>query len=152
MRRELNFNAVTLSKRPPPTFKGAHMTNLQRTKKAQEDMGRMCGIVERFESNEKVKHLGVRSDLYEIFDLLSCSPGDGIIGVQACGSDFKSHYRKITIEKKDNALKWLHSNGKIELWGWRKLRSKKSRTGYEWQPRVVSITLNDFIIDQCEIA
>lgn len=124
--------------------------NLQRTKKAQEGKARLCGIVERFVHNQKV---GFRSDLYGLFDLMSCKPGEGIIGVQCCGTDFAAHYRKITIEKKENALYWLRSGGKIELWGWRKLRTGRGTKEMRYQPRIVAITEADFIEEgQCETA
>lgn len=130
------------------------MTNLQRTKKAQEEKGRMCGIVERFVSNFAAhrKCPGIRSDLYNLFDLLSCSPKDGIIGVQACGADVQAHYRKITIEQREKALFWLASTGKIELWGWRLLVEKRGSKRRKWQPRVISITESDLMSEPCREA
>lgn len=108
-------------------------------------MGRLCGIVERFISNGSIPG-GNRSDLYEIFDLLSVSETDGIIGVQCCGSDFAAHYRKITIEKKHNTFIWLKSGGKIELWGWRKLKMFRGAKRMTYKPRVKKITLDDLTL------
>lgn len=117
------------------------MSSLQRTKREQEKLNRLCGITERFVDNSKVPH---RSDLYGLFDLVSCRPGDGIIGVQACGLDFAAHYRKITIINRTNALKWLYSGGRIELWGWRLSPIKPGSNIKKWKPRVKEITLKDF--------
>lgn len=121
----------------------SHMT---RTIKEQERLGRICGIVERFCHNRKVGP-GIRSDLYNIFDLLSMHPRQGIIGIQCCGSDFSAHYRKITEEHADKALIWLSSGrGRthIEIWAWRKILKKKGGKQRIWSPRIKRISYADF--------
>jgi hypothetical protein len=85
--------------------------------------------------------------LLQIFDLLSFSPQEGVIGIQVCGPDFSSHYRKITEEKTDNALIWLSSGRgrtKIEIWSWRKLLVKRGGKLRTWQPRIKRISYTDF--------
>lgn len=115
---------------------------LQRTKKEQiETLGRSCDVVERFVYN---RGHGYRSDLFGLFDLVSMNPGEGIIGIQCCAADFSAHYKKITIEKRDKALEWLDSDGKIELWSWRKLKVKRGGKAVRWTPRIVKITREDF--------
>lgn len=90
---------------------------------------------------------GHKSDLFGIFDAIAMD-GSSIIGLQACtGSDFKAHFEKITVEKMDNAKLWLESGGKIELWGWRKLKAKRGGKLMLWHPRVQEITLKDLRID-----
>lgn len=113
---------------------------LQRTLKENRKMGRTCGIVERFIHNRNV---GYRSDLFGIFDAIAMGNG-GIIGLQACGSDFKAHLDKILLEKRENSLQWLRSRGKIELWGWRKVVKKRGGKAMVWAPRIKKITLEDF--------
>lgn len=132
---------------PNPTATLHHednMGNLYMTKKAQEGKGRMCGIVERYCENLTVqkKCPGIRSDLFELFDLLSIHPSVGIVGVQSCGQDFAAHYKKITIEKRYNTKMWLDCGGKIELWGWRRLKRENGL----WVPRIVNITYNDLMV------
>lgn len=122
--------------------KGLDLSPTQRTIKALKDQGRLCGIVERFIQNP-VSH-GIRSDLFNIFDIIALDPARGIIGVQCCGQDFAAHYRKITEEYGDNAIEWLLCKGRIELWGWRKLLAKPGGKLRVWRPRVKEITFSDF--------
>lgn len=119
------------------------MSHLQRTTKEQKNMGREYGIVERFCHNVRVGP-GIRSDLFDIFDVVAMKRGQGIIGVQVCGDDFAAHYRKITIEKADKALMWLDCGGKIEIWSWRKLLVKRGGKARRWFSKVVQITHRDF--------
>jgi len=102
------------------------------------------GIVERFIHNPAIKRFGngYRSDLFGIFDLVVLSE-DSIIGLQTCKNSFAEHYRKITDEKKENALKWLQRGGKIELWNWSKKLSKKGGKLKTWQAKIVQITVDE---------
>lgn len=114
----------------------------------------MCGIVERFVSNfaAQKRRPGIRSDLFSIFDLVAISPAEGIIGIQSCGADFSAHYKKITIEHRHNALMWLSSGGKIELWGWRLLVEKRGSKRRKWMPRIIAITEKDLMSQKCREA
>lgn len=121
-------------------------SHMQRTIKEQKDMGRICGIVERFIHNRKVGH-GIRSDLFNIFDLLSIHPEQGVIGIQVCGPDFAQHYKKITEEHADKALLWLaagRGRTKIEIWAWRYLLVKRGGKQRRWQSKVKRISYQDF--------
>lgn len=75
-----------------------------------------------------------------------------VIGIQTCKNDFAAHYRKITIDHKEKAQKWLRRHCRIQIWNW-SLRIKpgcrKKRT---WQPRIVSITHRDFEAHRCDVA
>ncbi len=123
------------------------LSHMSRTIAEQGKYNRVCGrdlIVERFIHNRKVG--GHRSDLLGLFDLLALSPREGIIGIQVCGPDFSEHYKKITIEKADNALLWLscgRGRTKIEIWSWRKLLVKRGGKQRKWQARVKQINYND---------
>jgi hypothetical protein len=111
----------------------------------------LVGIVERFCHNNRVPH-GLRSDLYNIFDLVCADESAGIIGVQSCGPDFAAHYRKITQQYGRNASIWIRSGGRILLIGWRKIRAKKGSKGMITAPRVKEIYLKDLECEAAEIA
>lgn len=111
----------------------------------QKNLLRQCGVVEKFIHNKKVP--GVRSDLFGIFDLVAIDPEKGIIGIQSCGGDFASHYRKITEQKAEMAIKWLSAGRgrtKIEIWAWRKVVEKRGAKKKIWSPRIKEITYDDF--------
>lgn len=126
------------------------MTPTQRTLRLLRDEYRfqLIGIVERFYHNKRIPH-GVRSDLFNIFDILVSDKVGGIIGVQSCGTGFSSHYKKITQEYSRNASIWLHSGGRILLIGWRKIVAVKGSKRKIVSPRVKEIKLEDL---QCDVA
>jgi hypothetical protein len=121
---------------------------MSRTIAEQEKYKRICGkeyIVERFIHNRKVG-AGIRCDFAGLFDLIAISPREGIIGIQVCGADFSSHYKKITVEKADNACLWLSAGRgrtKIEIWSWRKVLKKRGGKQRIWSPRIKRISYND---------
>lgn len=117
------------------------MTPTQRTLRELRGQGRVCGIVERF--NSHVGPHGIRIDLFGCIDIIALDPQRGIIGVQSCGSSFSAHRRKITEEKNQEAYEWLRCGGKLELWGWRKLKVKRGGKAERWVPRVMEITIED---------
>lgn len=122
------------------------MSNLsptQRTIRALKDRGRHYGIVERFIANPKLPH-GFRQDLFGFIDIITMDTQRGIVGIQSCGQDFAKHYRKITEEIADLAIEWLNCGGKIELWGWRKIKLKRGGKAERWRPRIKDITYEDF--------
>lgn len=115
----------------------------QRTIRALKDQGRMCGIVERF--NQHAGPFGIRQDLFGFIDIISLDPERGVVAIQACGSDYAAHYRKITEERADNVIEWLKTPGaKLELWAWRKVKLKRGSKAVRWKPRVYEFTLEDF--------
>lgn len=114
----------------------------QRTLKANREMGRICGIVERF--NRFAGPHGIRQDLFGFIDLIAMSPDEGIIGVQSCGSSFSEHRKKIFEERPAECIEWLKCGGKVELWGWRKVKEKRGGKRMIWKPRIEKITLDMF--------
>lgn len=124
-------------------------SHMSRTIEEQKKLHRVCGIVERFCQNYTVKRRspGIRSDLFNIFDLLAMHPETGIIGIQCCGPDYATHYRKITEEHSDKALLWLscgRGRTSIEIWSWRFLLVKRGGKRRTWQARIKRITYDDF--------
>lgn len=99
------------------------------------------GIVERFIHNKRLPH-GIRSDLFNIIDIICLSP-DSIIGVQSCGTDYASHFRKMTEQHKDKSTAWLTSGGRLFLIGWRKVKKSRGSKKYVIKPRFKEITLDD---------
>ena len=117
------------------------MTPTQRTLKANRDKGRVCGIVERF--NAHVGPHGIRQDLFYFIDIVAMDVETRtLVGIQSCGQSFAEHERKILLTAE--ARVWLHCMGKIELWGWRKLKKKRGGKAMVWTPRVREFTLEDF--------
>lgn len=114
----------------------------QRTLRTLRQEGRVCGIVERF--NPYAGPHGKRQDLFGFIDLISLDPVRGIVAVQSCGSDFSEHKRKILEERAQEATEWLQGGGKIEIWGWRKVKLKRGGKAMRWAPRVEEITLDAF--------
>ena len=77
-------------------------SSMQRTLRALRELGYQPAIVERF--NPYAGKFGQREDAYGIFDIIAYGNGR-IVGVQACGSDFASHDRKIL--ESEHTMGWL---------------------------------------------
>lgn len=118
-------------------------SSMQMTLKRLRQDEVMAGIVERFVHNKFVGAHGHRSDLFGIFDVIAIR--DRITGIQTCCSGQAEHYRKITEEKYVEALKWISSGGKIELWYWRKVKVKRGGKREIWEPAIREITFNDLL-------
>jgi hypothetical protein len=90
------------------------------------------------------QHSMRRVDLFGFIDIISLDPSRGIVGVQSCGSSFAQHITTIVETRAIEAREWLLSGGKIEVWGWRKVKAKRGGKAMIWSPRVREITLEDF--------
>lgn len=112
----------------------------QRTIKGLKDLGRIPGIVERF--NSHVGNFGIHQDLFGFLDIIAIDPEDGIIGVQSCGQDFAEHITKMTGERNEAMYEWL-KHAKVELWGWRKVKLKRGGKAMRWKPRVADFWIED---------
>lgn len=124
-----------------PKTKG--LSSVQRTLKALRDRGMVCAIVEKF--NTYAGPWGRREDLFGIIDIIALDPEKGVVGIQACGSNFSGHLTKIMEEKSQETIDWLNTPGtSLELWGWRKILKHRGGKMRIWTPRVKEITLNDF--------
>lgn len=112
----------------------------QRTLRELKALGRICGIVERF--NAYAGPHGRRIDLFGIIDIISLDTSKGIIGIQSCGQAFSEHIKKITEEKNEECYEWLRCGGLLECWGWRKVKLKKGGKAMRWKPRIAIFTLD----------
>jgi hypothetical protein len=115
----------------------------QRTLRELRSLGRVCGIVERF--NHHAGPFGVRQDLFGFIDVISLDVERGIVGVQCCaGSGHAAHRRKILEECTQEAMEWLRCGGRIELWSWSKRKLKRGGKAERWCARVDHITMDLF--------
>ena len=112
------------------------------------------------------RRTGIRKDLFGIIDLIAlrptyvplpppsqlitvkeidraCNPpvkmSYELVGIQCFGQDFAAHKRKVLASK--YASMWLASGNAIELYGWRKLKTKR---GEKWTPRIYRFKKSDF--------
>jgi len=118
----------------------AGLSPTQRTLAAMREQGRVCGIVERF--NSHVGKFGIRQDLFGFIDIIAIDPVDGIVAIQSCGQSFKQHVDKMIGERNENMYEWI-KHAPIELWGWRKVKLKRGGKAMRWKPRIADIILDD---------
>lgn len=119
----------------------ASLSPTQRTLRALKQQGRVCAIVEKF--NSYAGEHGRRIDLFGIIDVLALDPERGVVGIQSTGQDFAAHLRKLTEEKIQEVTDWLTTPGtSLELWGWRKVKLHRGSRAERWMPRVQEITMD----------
>ncbi len=116
------------------------MSPTQRTLKANKDLGRMCGIVERF--NRFGGPHGIRQDLFGFIDIIAVDSDKGIVGIQSTGSAFSQHIHKMLEECQEPLARWL-VEAEVELWGWRKVKLKRGGKAIRWKPRIADFYLKD---------
>jgi hypothetical protein len=110
--------------------------------RALREMGRVCGIVEKF--NPYAGPHGIRQDLFGFIDIIALDPERGVVAIQSTGQDFSGHYKKLTQERNENVHEWLKTPGAtLELWGWRKVKVKRGGKAVRWKPRIQEIKLED---------
>jgi hypothetical protein len=125
---------------------GGKMTPVQRTMKALREKGSICTVVEKW--NAYGGEHGIRVDLFGILDVLVLDPVN-TIGIQCCGTDFRSHVEKLTVERAEDTLNWLQSpHRKLFIWGWRKIVLKRGGKAMRWEPRIKEITIQDVTGDE----
>ena len=110
----------------------------QRTLKANRNLGRICGIVEKFQ--QYGGKVGIRQDLFGFIDIIAIDEFEGIVAIQSTGQDWSGHIKKI-MELEEIVLKWLH-HAPLELWSWRKVKKVRGGKAMIWKPRIA-----DFFID-----
>ena len=121
----------------------ASLSPTQRTLRALRAQGSIVGSVERW--NPHVGSHGIRQDLFGFIDLIALDPERGIIGIQSCGQAFSQHINKILdSDCTQAAIEWLRCGGKIEVWGWRKVKLKRGGKAKVWKPRIREIVWEDF--------
>lgn len=126
----------------------AGLSPTQRTLRELRKQGRLVDVVERWIVSPKHPGGGFRKDLFGFVDLIVLDPEQGIVGIQSCGQDFAGHFRKITdSECTEAVVEWLQCGGRLELWGWRKIKLRCGGKAMRWAPRVKEITLRDLGVD-----
>ena len=122
-------------------------TPTQRTLREIRQQGRLVDVSEKWVINPKHPAGGFRKDLFGFIDLVVLDPEQGFVAIQSCGSSFKAHLDKILdSECTENVIAWLKCGGRVELWGWRKLKLKRGGKAMVWRPRIQEITLDRFEI------
>lgn len=121
----------------------------QRTLRELRNQGRLVDVCERWIVNPRHPGGGFRKDLFGFVDLIVLDPVDGIVGIQSCGQAFKAHLDKLLdSDVSEYVVEWLKCDGKLELWGWRKVKRKNKDGSWSkakfWEPRVKEITIADF--------
>jgi hypothetical protein len=102
------------------------MTPTERTLKDLRRLGYTATVVERWNP-----HARIRQDLFGFIDILALHDGD-TLAVQACsGGDVSKRVAKIT--NHENLAAVRRAGWRIEVWGWRKLKSG-------WEPRIVDLS------------
>jgi len=108
------------------------MTPTQRTLAyVRGTLGMQAGITERWNP-----HAHIRQDLFGFVDVIACSPGHGIVAIQATSGSHVAH-RIAKIRDEPRAFAWLASGGRIWVIGWSKRGARGKRK--LWTPRVVEI-------------
>jgi hypothetical protein len=111
-----------------------------RTIEVLKDQGMILGNVEKWNP-----HARIRQDLFGFIDLIACDPVNRVTyGLQVTsGSNTAARIKKICdddskagVRRKANAIAWIKSGNRIQVWGWRKLKAG-------WEPKVEEITLAD---------
>lgn len=90
---------------------------------------------------------GVRRDLFGFIDVVALT-GTEIIGIQATSTGWSARVKKIVNECGTDAAEWLKSGGRIQVWGWRKLKKKQGNRS--WFPKVVEITVETLTTHQTQ--
>ena len=121
------------------------MSPVQRTMRVLREKSCICAMVEKW--NAYGGENGVRVDLFGILDIIVLDPATGVIGIQACSTNFKAHFDNLLVEHAQDTHDWLSCPGtRLQLWGWRKLKKVRGGKAFIWTPRIQEITLQDFDI------
>jgi len=121
------------------------MNPVQRTMNyLRQQEGCICTVVEKWNQYIRAGH-GGRQDLFGIIDILVLDPERGFIGIQACGTDYAKHLRKLTEERTQECIDWLSTpGGCLEVWGWRKVKLHRGGIAKRWSPRIRVFKLEEF--------
>ena len=79
---------------------------------------------------------GRSHDYLGVIDFHALSIGD-LIGVQACGADWKPHVDKMLGSHREQVKLWLRTGNRLQLMGWRKLKGG-------WTPRLSEFRLDPY--------
>lgn len=113
-----------------------------RTLERCRKLGWPCGVVERWIGPPNQPWMRKRVDLFGFIDLIALDGQRGALGIQACSTgDAARRVAKILIERHAEAMAWLKTGNRIEVWGWSK-RGPKGKAK-RWAVRVTVLTAND---------
>lgn len=116
------------------------MSPVERTLAELRSKGIKVAVVEKWNAYSRI-----RQDLFGIVDILALDPARGFVGVQCTGTDFASHWKKLTEDRAQDCIDWLKTpGGYLEIWSWRKVKVKRGGKALVWSPRIKILTLEDF--------
>jgi len=122
----------------------------QRTLQALRELGCVACVVEKF--NQFGGKFGIRQDMFGIIDIVSLDVID-TIGIQACSTDLKAHYDKLTVERAEQTIEWLRSPyRKLFIYSWRKIKLNRGGKAMRWSAKIREITMKDLLKPEtCEV-
>ena len=89
------------------------------------------------------------TDLFGFIDVVALDPQRGqIVGIQVTsGSNVQSRVKKILEEDdiREYAAQWVRCGGRVEVWGWRKVKVKRGGKAMRWEPRIVELSQQDLV-------
>lgn len=113
------------------------MTPTARILKRLRSDGWLCQVVERW-----CPHSRRRVDLFQVIDVLAVRDG-ATLGVQATTMAGRSA-RLAKIRRADGARAWLKGGARqLQLWAWRRLKTKRGGKAVQWVPRIDEIVATD---------
>lgn len=121
------------------------MTPTKRTLQRCRKLGWIPDVTERW-----LPRTRRRKDLFGFIDVLAINlqgTASDLIGIQCtAGSCVSARVKKITTDPdvKGKAIAWLEAGGRIEVWGWRKLKVKRGGKAVRWEPVIRCIDYFDF--------
>ena len=107
--------------------------SIQRSLKRIKERKWVYWITEKWNSYTRT-----REDLFQFCDIL-CLDEDRTIAIQACGSDYQPHVRKI--KENEWVRPWLKGGRELQIWSWRKLKKKRGGKAMVWKVRVCDVLL-----------
>jgi len=79
-----------------------------------------------------------RVDMFGFCDIM-CLDGSRTIAIQACGSDYQEHVRKI--KENDYVLPWLTAGNELQIWSWRRYLKKRGGKAKEWRAVIFDVLI-----------
>lgn len=107
--------------------------------------GGFASVVERFNA-----HARVRVDAFGFGDLLVLDGQPGPLAVQATSGTNVAH-RLRKLEALPGVVAWLRAGGRVEVWGWRRLKVKRGGKAVRWTLRRVAARLDGGAVAWSEV-
>ena len=107
--------------------------SIQRTLKLIKEYGWIYWVTEKW--NHYTRR---REDMFQFCDIL-CLDGKRTIAIQACGSDYQEHVRKIS--ENEYVIPWLMAGNELQIFSWRKLKKVRGKKATYWNCKIADVLL-----------